>query len=270
MTEQEINEQAKKAQELAQEQIFWTTMLFIIAAFVLGWSLNFVSKIIPQALFGIVSVFIGYQLVDRRVKYSVNYAFEKIGTFWKNTYTSGNLVKDQTEDFLSLVEQELGYDRMIEEPFLKKKPELRGRLDNSKLGECRKNFETSLKCTNELLYSYKDDKGNEQVLLRGIVKTTMKELKYGANNPSYDSICKQLYAYLRAWLVCSIRHQTQDLPIEWIEGNDLTKEDWLDVIDQVTSLFKRKAMEDYLCPESIEEVNKYLGVLKNKIRELPE
>ncbi|MEH1903215.1 MAG: hypothetical protein V7L04_17820 [Nostoc sp.] len=104
-------EQAKK--EAVQDQIVWNTMLFIIVAFILGYILQFVPRIIPQGFFTIIAGLIAFSLVEKRVKFVINDVFQKKESDLEEKYNIAQLVLNQTKDYFSLVQQRRGYAAVI-------------------------------------------------------------------------------------------------------------------------------------------------------------
>ncbi|MCC5610666.1 hypothetical protein LC612_28925 [Nostoc sp. CHAB 5834] len=258
-------EQVKNDKERAQDQIVWNTMLFIIVAFVLGYLLQFVP-IIPQGIFTILTGFIAFSLVEKRVKSAMNDAFQKTELFLKEKYDIEEFVDNQIKDFLSLVHQKVGYHSLSEEPFIQRQPALRGSLKREDMEERTISFENSCTCVKELLY-FNEDNGKKEELIKSIVIDALKPF-VPEHDPRYKEVRKRLYAYLRAWLVCSIRYKTSNLPIEWIQGTALNKQEQIKVIDYIiNNILKEKDIEDFLCEGSIEEVSKYLKILIKKIKQ---
>jgi hypothetical protein len=271
MNEEEVK-QIEKDKQRVQEQIAWEAMLFVVFAFLLGYSIKLVPNIIPQGFFTILSGLIAWALVEKRIKYSVDLVLEKIEGLLKKKFDINRTQEDQKKDFMSLVKEELGFDKILSEPFIIKEPDFRGKLEENELEKRLIKFQKSLKCINELLFYYDDDNGKKIELLKGIVISAVEEsILIDKQNPKFPDICKHLYAYLRAWLICSIRYNTSNLPIEWIQDTILSKQQQVTAIKYIKDNILPKMplneeTKQYISDDSIEETRKYLEILIEKIK----
>lgn len=264
MAEEQVKEQSKNDKERAQEQIIYNTMGLIALAFGLGYIVRWVPNSIPQVIFPLIAAFISYQFVEKRVKFVMNDALHKTESFLKKKYDIDEVVNNQRKDFCSLIQQEIGFSGLLEQPFLDKNSDLKSSLKRNEMEEREINFQNSCTCLKELLYSY-DENGNKRELLQGLVIRAVSSVD---KDKRRDDVRIQLYAYLKAWLVCSIRYNTYNLPIEWIEDSCLSKQEQIDVINYIINvIFKDDRIEDYLSKSSIQEVSKYLNILIEKIKQ---
>ncbi|QFS43534.1 hypothetical protein [Nostoc sphaeroides] len=277
MTEEEIKEQEKIDKDHAQNKIVLTIMLFIFFSFGLSLIFQLFPKYLPQGILttsiaGVISL----ASVDKIVKLVMNDAFQKTELFLKNKYDTHEVVDNQIKDFFSLVQQERSYYLVLNDLdlFVKKKAVLIGSLDEKGQEERGRSFEKSSTCVNELLYSW-EEKGKKRNLIKSIVVSALEPF-VDKNEPNYKDSCNHLYAYLRAWLVCSIRYQNPNLPIEWIERSSWNKQQQIQVIKYIRDdILERdilvkpqdKDKEPPLCDDSIKEVRKYLNILIEKIEQ---
>lgn len=137
----------------------------------------------------------------------------------------------------------------------------------------KKNAEDSrkhLKAVNYLLADKDVKKDNEKIqLLEAIVNTALKEKGITKDkDPHYYGKKTQIYAYLRAWLVCSIRYQTNQLPIDCIEGKSLSLKELKDLIECVKNLISHdKKMKELIDDsDSRDIIICYLDKLIEKIK----
>ena len=135
---------------------------------------------------------------------------------FKDKYNSGEDQKKLNTDFYALVFDELGDENMSGISELFRKDESRAKFI-SRLKQCTEKFESSMKAIDGLLSEDEDGKK----ILDAIVYESISKLCKGDNNEDFQKKCKHLYSYLRGWLVCSIRYQTYNLPVEWIKDKTL-------------------------------------------------
>lgn len=263
---QEEFQQLEEDKQRIQEQIAWQTMLFIVFAFVLGYIVRFVPNIIPQSVFTILSGLIAWSLVEKRIKFSINLGIKNIEILLKKKFDSNIIQEEQKKYFISLFNEELGFNLSFS---MIKDADFRGKLDEKELGKRLIKFQKSLKCVNELLFYDYDENGQKRELLKRIVISSVEEgILINKENPEFSDVCRHLYAYLRAWLICSIRYNTSNLPVEWIQDTILSKQQQVTAIEYIKdNILPGDKIKKYpISDDSIEETREYLEILIKKIK----
>ena len=172
-------------------------------------------------------------------------------------------------DFMSFVEEGLTLDNVALEPLL----QLRNKQDTAedfinKLKENRIEFENSQEAIYVLLRTDKDEKGRERKLLRDIVTSALKETCEWKSKQEFKNKHRHLYTYLRAWLICGMRYNTHELPIESINENALSIQEQIKALMYLRKeLPNHDILKHYLPNEKSRElIGKYLDNLIVKIR----
>ncbi len=183
-------------------------------------------------------------------------------------YDTEEIQKKKLIDFLSLVNEQVSLERVAYDTSLRLKGEteerFRSRLRNNGL-----DFQNSQEAVNGLLSSKKDDKGKDIYLLKAIAITALENIGIPKTHPKFEDKFRHIYAYLRAWLICGIRHNTYELPIEWIQENSLSIQEQIDALNFI----KNKLLNDDKLKKQISNENsrkvigRYLDELIKKIKE---
>lgn len=199
------------------------------------------------------------QLKSDKIRLEENHKCDiiKIEENLKNKYNSEEYVKQQIIDFLALINDELGLNEIVSKGVLAEE------LKQNNLDKCNKEFEYSIKAIDGLLYS--DINGKK--LLKGLVYRVIFQITKDDNNEEFRSKCRELYSYLRGWLICSIRYKNDKLPIEWINNNALSKKEKIEALECT----KKIIMNDEKIREKIGNqfsrklICKYIDILLLKI-----
>ncbi|MEH2334015.1 hypothetical protein [Nostoc sp.] len=164
--------------------------------------------------------------------------------------------------FISLVSEQLALEKITEVSLRKNETQqqFKSRIKNN-----LERIKNSQEALNGLLSSRKKN-GKDVYLLDSIAFTALEEIEISINT-SEDEKFKHLYAYLRAWLICGIRYDTENLPIDWIKENALNQQEQIRALKYIKNQFINDTVLRTEIPkkESREIIAHYLEVLIKKI-----
>ncbi|MEH2462514.1 hypothetical protein [Nostoc sp.] len=245
MSEQELkqfDEEIKSAKENFVLKIFF--FFLISTTFVLGLVALISKNMIPQAALTLLagSIF-SWVFVKEIINSWVDNTIEKIKKAFQNKY---NEYENKPKmDFLSLIGEEEDINRIqwtgeIKIDHLSSAEKFKEKVDENKV-----EIYASHEAVELLLYSYTTNKGGKKIIfLNAVVKETINFLGNGKykniSHEEFNSKSRHLHAYLRAWLICSIKHRTENLPIDFIEdiaNNALTKKELIEAIKFIRTKF---------------------------------
>jgi hypothetical protein len=186
----------------------------------------------------------------------------------KKNYEAGELQKEQQIDFLSFVEKELTLSNIAWSEYLRQEGETPAEFE-SRLNKNRLKFQYSQEAIHGLLHCEQDENGKKIELMESIVVSAIEETSVYKRNPDFSNKCKHLYAYLKAWLICSIRYQTKKLPADWIKETTLDKQEQIDALRYIKdNLLNHERVKKYINrAESREVIKDYLDELIELIKQ---
>jgi hypothetical protein len=190
----------------------------------------------------------------------------------KEQYNSDEIQKKQLLYFLSLVDEQLELKQVAYNSALKLDDETEGAFKD-RLKIINLEFQNSQEAVSGLLFSYKQN-GREIYLLKSIVITALEGIGISKPEPGnqtlkleYQAKVNHLSAYLRAWLVCGIRYNIHNLPIQWIKETALSLQEQIDALKYIkNNLLEDEKVTAHIPKEEVRKlISKYLDEL---IREL--
>ncbi|AFY56390.1 hypothetical protein Riv7116_3950 [Rivularia sp. PCC 7116] len=181
----------------------------------------------------------------------------KIENFFKEKYNSEEYPKQHMIDFFALINEDYGLNKIDIQGVMAED------VKENKLEEYNENFKYSIKAINGLLYSDESDKK----LLKGLVNSVISQTVTYDNKEDFKNKCRELYSYLRGWLICSMRYNTEKLPIESIQYNALSKDEKIKALEYT----KKIVLNDEKIKEKIPNhlsrklICEYIDILLEKI-----
>lgn len=192
----------------------------------------------------------------------------------KNNWNIEETTNKQSLYFLSLVDEQLGLERVAYNSVLRVEPETEESFKN-RLKNINLEFQNSQEAVNGLLFSYKEANGKEIYLLKSLAITALDGIGISKPEPGdkrlkieYKTKVNHLYAYLRAWLVCGIRYNTYNLPIEWIKETALSLQEQINAIKYIkNNLLEDETVKAQIPKEEVRKlISKYLDELLKELQ----
>lgn len=238
---------------------------FIILAFLIGYFAGFFLEnavAFPITLFGLLTGIIAFGTVKERINYCIDIASQKK----IETKTSQEV---QNLDLKSLVAESLGWEKTPIQ-CLQLDEELHNETLDNRIAKLKKNvkkFKDSQEALNGLLFSKKRE-SSEDLLLEAIAIHALENTGIYKSEENFREKYQHLYAYLRGWLICSIRYNTNNLPINLIQSNALTKQEQINAIFYIRNyLIEHKIVQEYIPnKDSREIISEYLKKLESQIK----
>jgi len=238
-----------------------------------GNSLSFIS-LPPEVIKIIIALISLYFLTDQRyIKPKIEeWVKEDVKEYADNLYKEvSDILIRQDLDFLYGLQpifhsvKDLSYQNLTLDSD-KETPISRSKIDN-RVKEHGIDQEIREKAVEELL------KAEQKKHLQGVAQLAAEEkLKVTENNKEkYETLVKAIHAYLRAWLIFSIKHH-RNMPIDQIVGSTINVNDIRDHIKAIEFIreivLEAETKEDLIPSQSSREIiQEYLDKLIEKLSE---
>lgn len=270
MSEQEFKEVVKEVDkeiEDAKNSIALQIEALILVAFFLGllvpFSFFYFKDIFPTVALTVLAGVINWRFIKDRVYPSMDLAIKTIREAFENKYEEDR--KKPIMDLISLAEEEYGLDSIEWIPYFgksyKKPQEFYHKVNGNKA-----EFYASQAAINALLYfNIKDGKKRER--LKSIVAMAIENIGVDRGSAEFECKSKHLYAYLRGWLICSIKYGRKDLPINLIQDKPWNQAELIKAIQYIkTEIIMDERMKEKIKNEdSRKMICEYLNILIEKI-----
>lgn len=221
----------------------------------------------PEIISVLLIIFsIGLNFLNNYIDKQVKDEFERSNIKAENE--TGNTISKQKFDFVSIVHEKISINNILIRELLGKNDvtdDLRQKLKNN-----FQNIQVSHQALNHLIFTYKKDKkGNNVEILKIIVSIAVEDRLRYKNRDDFNLKSKYIYVYLKGWLTCSIKYETDKLPIEWIKQTDVKKEELVNAISYIRKLVihDSRVKENIQSEECRKLIAKYIDILVKKIKE---
>lgn len=191
-----------------------------------------------------------------------NSKIQEMEAEFQKTYNSGEVQKKLNTDFYALVFCELGDINMTGLSDLHKENESKKEL-SCRLNKCHQEFESSIRAIDGLLSS--DGKGT--TVLKYIAYNAIGQKNLNNKEEYFKNKVKHLYSYLRCWLICSIRYNTDKLPVKWIKDEALSKNEKMEALSNAKNMILNdEQIKKYIPDKSSKKlICTYIDILIEKI-----
>ncbi|MCC5599061.1 hypothetical protein [Nostoc favosum] len=253
---------------LKRPNILIVFLIFISLVAYIGYEIGRTNRVTSSTILTYISIFLGLttggvNLLNYFIDWQIKTETEEEKERLKQQYDSNQLAEKHRMDFISLVSEEITFEK-IDESLLRKKEN--PKQFKSRIRDNLERIKNSQQALNGLLSSRKKN-GINVNLLDTITFTALKRIGIPIET-SADEKFIHLYAYLKAWLICGIRHDTTNLPIEWIDENALNQQEQIRALEYIKDklINHEKVIEEIPKEESRKIIREYLEELINKIK----
>lgn len=245
------------------------TYVFVLFSFLMGRVAQWVPSPVPAFVYSLILGIISWTIIKEVVDNIIDNKIADIEEVYQSEIKDRST--DKLTDFASLLEDKYLYDaRWLDD--VKQENESPNQL-KARLKRKKKRFLACQDAVHGLCFS-EINNGKEHALIGDILRTAFEDLKNVSisNIPKKDldkinNQSEDLQYYLRAWLVCSIKYDTDLLPIEWIDTGNMKKEEILKFLNYIKNnvIHRKGFLAFFKYPESINVIEEYLESLIKKI-----
>jgi hypothetical protein len=258
----------KDVEEQTKFEVLKWIFLFMVASFILGILASKVSdkSYLISILVPLLAAFLSFDWIVGILNGTMTQGIQKIKRQKEEEldkkYNVEPIIKQQRTEFLAYAFQTNNSLESIFYDPIKEQIEHDDSL-KKRLIERYKRSQNCQKAIQELMRFIKKDRDERDIYPIHIIANEASE-KIEARD--INNLYSQLTLYLRSWLICSIKYDTDELPISWIRNTTSSPEYQLKVIEALRFIKNEYLKQDIvqklqLSEETITILTEYLGKL---------